>query len=117
MTLLSDVPEIRIGRQLTVSDLMQRLTECVREHAQMTNAKIKTLEDRITDLEGHAEHGPDGECGVCAPETVGPEEYVQGVAVSEFTGWCAGETCWENIVPGDQIVQNEQGMWVHNDCR
>ena len=59
------------------------LAELVRDHVRQTSELIAMLEERITDLEGHVEHGPDGECGVCTPETVGAEVYVLRVDVED----------------------------------
>lgn len=68
--------------------LIVELGQLVGGHVRATDAAMQLLEDRITDLEGHIEHGPEGRCGVCGPddddeipyrpETVGAPLYVIG---------------------------------------
>lgn len=60
--------------------LIVELGQLVGGHVRATDAAMQLLEDRITDLEGHIEHGPSGRCGVCTdePETVGATVYVLG---------------------------------------
>lgn len=94
------------------------LSELVRQHVTLTNKKISELEARIVDLEGHAEHGSEGECGVCAPETVGADVYVLEVvqyATKEME--CAYPTCFVSIEEGDEIARVETGHSGHNEWR
>lgn len=94
------------------------LANLVTEHVARTKEAITRLEDRIIDLEGHAEHGPAGTCGVCAPEpeTVGADVYVLStVRLADFEGECGDPFCSTSIRHGDDVIQR-QGKWVHNDC-
>lgn len=105
----------------TMQEFVEIMTSRNRELAlaiAKADRRIKELNDRVEDLEGHAEHGPDGTCGVCAaegsddgPETVSADEY----ATSDFNGYCAGLGCTNMINVGDSIVQTKRG-WKHRDC-
>lgn len=102
-----------------VSDLAQivsEMGELFRSHMKIMGARIAALEERVQDLEGHAEHGPSGSCGVCAPETVGAESYATGeIAISDFTTECDSSMCPQMISPGQEIVLTTMG-WRHRDC-
>lgn len=103
-----------------LAEIVRDMGELFRTHVAQQNERIRELSDRVQDLEGHAEHGPDEECGICAPETVGADEYGTGdVAISDFTGECS--SCDEKIKPGNEIValgwdDDAQMKWRHRDC-
>jgi hypothetical protein len=75
----------------------------------------ESLRERVTDLEGHVEHGPDGSCGVCAVE---PEPGA--VVIAGFDGVCEADECrtsvFRKISSGQEIVAAEGGKWVHREC-
>jgi hypothetical protein len=101
-----------------LADIVRDLGELVRAHIAQLNEKIDRLEERVLDLEGHAEHGRDGECGMCVPETVGADEYgTSDVAISDFTGECESNdpACDGKIFLGEEIVKTACG-WRHRDC-
>lgn len=103
------------------------LAKLVTEHVAKTREAITRLEDRIIDLEGHAEHGPDGTCGVCAPEpeTVSADTYSVDRIFSDDTDvrWasaemeCSHPTCFDHIMPGHAIVSAGPGHSGHNEWR
>jgi len=104
-----------------IKDFVLRFGAMLREHLISYQDTIKELRDRIEDLEGHAEHGTNGTCGVCdppeedSPETVGAPEY--GVIVTvDFTELCAHPFCGTEILPGDDAVYMDEGKWVHDHC-
>ncbi len=107
-----------------LAEIVRDMGELFRTHVAQQNEKIRALETRVLDLEGHAEHGPAETCGFCAPddapETVGADEYGTGdVAISDFTGEC--EECDDKIKPGDEIVAlgwgtDAQMRWRHREC-
>lgn len=104
-----------------IKDIVLRFGEMMREHVTGYHETIKELRERIEDLEGHAEHGPAGTCGVCvpeedSPETVGAREY-GSVTVSGFEGECADPFCDDKIIPGDDIVNVSEGKFLHEQCR
>lgn len=110
----SDAPPRESDR---LAEIVHDMGELFRQHVASLSGKIKALEERVQDLEGHAEHGTDTTCGICVPddepETVGADEYGSGViAISDFDGWC---TCTGQIRPGDEVRYLE-GKWVHRDC-
>lgn len=116
---------VMIARGITTPRDSDKLTEIVRDmgelfrqHAAFLSGRIKELEERVQDLEGHAEHDADTTCGICVPddepETVGADEYGSGdIAISDFDGWCP--TCNGRIYPGDE-VRHLEGKWIHRDC-
>lgn len=103
-----------------LAEIVRDMGELFRTHVAQQNERIRELSERVQDLEGHAEHGPDGECGICSPETVGADEYgTSAVAISDFTGDC--EECDDKITPGQEIVALGRGAdaqmkWRHRDC-
>jgi len=104
-----------------MKNIVLRFGEMFREHLQAYAEKIKELQDRIEDLEGHAEHGPDGTCGVCTPddddtETVGAGEYGD-LIVADFEDECADPFCDDKIIPGDEVVIISEGKFLHEQCK
>ncbi len=99
-----------------LAEIVRDMGELFRTHVEQQNKRIRELTDRVQDLEGHAEHGPDGECGVCAPdgpETVGADEYgTRDIVISDFEDRCL---CSNPIMFGDELVQKE-GKWFHREC-
>lgn len=87
---------------------------CVQQ-TETLRARITELEERVQDLEGHAEHGPDGTCGVCSPETVGADAYGQ-IITSDRETTCRNPHCGEPINPGDSVITVDEGMYVHDYC-
>jgi hypothetical protein len=53
---------------ITFERLVIELGELFAGHVRQTDAEMTELRNRIVDLEGHAEHGPSGRCGVCEPD-------------------------------------------------
>lgn len=109
------------GKNGELRDIVLRLGDMFREHMTAYETKIKELTDRIDDLEGHAEHGPDGTCGVCTPpdddpETVGAGEYGTEI-VADFDAPCADPFCDDKIIPGDDVVIIGEGKFLHDYCR
>jgi hypothetical protein len=103
-----------------MKNIVIRFGEMLREHITGYRETIKELRERIEDLEGHAEHGPDGTCGVClpeedSPETVGAPAYGEIVTV-DFEEPCAHPFCGTQILPGDEAVYMDEGKWVHDHC-
>jgi hypothetical protein len=94
------------------------LAKLFTEHVTHTKDVITDLENRVTDLEGHIEHGPGGECGICAPETVGADVYVLGVVQYATQPMeCAHPTCFVGIEEGDEIARVGTGHSGHNEWR
>lgn len=95
--------------------------ELIRQRFAAQNETIRALTERVQDLEGHVEHGPDGTCGVCDPEpddakTVGADEYGSDVVIADFVDDCAAAPdCTVLIKPGHEIVNTHEG-WRHRDC-
>jgi len=96
--------------------IVRDMGELFRQHTANLSAKIKALEERVQDLEGHVEHGPDGTCGVCTPETVGPAVYGQIITTADFEGECQNPHCTDRITPGDDVIEIDEGMYVHEYC-
>jgi hypothetical protein len=104
-----------------LKNIIIRFGEMFREHVSGYNATIKELTERVEDLEGHAEHGSDGTCGIClpeedSPETVGAPEYGD-LIVADFDGECADPFCDDKIIPGDEVVAVAEGKFLHEQCK
>lgn len=106
----SDTP-LREPDQL--AEIVRDMGELFRQHVASLSGKIKALEERVHELEEHAEH---------KPKTVGADEYGSGdVAISDFESECSYPICFTPIVPGDAIVRTGTGHsghneWRHRDC-
>lgn len=102
-----------------LAEIVRDMGELFRQHTATLNAKIRDLEERVTDLEGHAEHGPDSTCGICAPEdepeTVGANEYGL-IQTADFEGDCHNPHCGDKITPGQEVIEIDEGMYVHDYC-
>lgn len=111
-------PPLREGDPL--AEIVRDMGELFRQHSASLGAKIRKLEERVQDLEGHAEHGPAGTCGVCAPddgepETVGADVYGL-IKTADFEGQCHNPHCTDRITPGDDVIEIDEGMYVHEYC-
>lgn len=106
------VPDRPTGDGLTA--VVTRLVEMFTDHVESHREKVRELTERIEDLEGHIEHGPDGSCGMCT-ETVGADEYGQ-IITADFESECANYICRVAILPGDEIVEVYEGTYVHDHC-
>jgi len=121
---MSEVHEGRLlvlGKNGELRDIVLRLGDMFREHMNAYQVKIQELTDRIEDLEGHAEHGTDGTCGVCTPpddepETVSAGEY-GSIITADFDGVCAHPFCGDVIMPGDEVQIMDEGKFIHDHCR
>lgn len=109
-------PHCAPSDQLT--GILQELGQLLRKQS----AKIRDLEeqlsdmhDRIEDLEGHAEHDGNGTCGVCSPETVGPDVYAP-VQIATTEGSCQNPHCADMIKIGDMVIKVDEGTFIHDYC-
>lgn len=99
-----------------LAEIVRDMGELFRQHVSALTSKIRVLEERVCDLEGHAEHGPEATCGVCTPETVGDGEYGP-IQVADFEGDCQNPHCTEKIItPGTSVIKVDEGMYVHDYC-
>jgi hypothetical protein len=109
-----------------LAEIVRDMGELFRQHVACLSGKIKALDERIQeleerceDLEGHAEHGTDVTCGMCAPddepETVGADVY-GSIKTADFAGTCVNPHCWAAINPGDQVIEVDEGKHVHDYC-
>lgn len=105
-----------------LTEILRELAETVRairsacvQQTVILSARVTELEERVQDLEGHAEHGPDGECGVCAPETVGRDKYGD-LTTADSESKCRNPHCGEPINAGDDVITVGEGMYVHDYC-
>lgn len=101
-----------------LAEIVRDMGELFRLHTASLNARIKALEERVQDLEGHAEHGSDETCGICVfdePETVGPEAYGQ-IKTADFEAACRNPHCKDGITPGEDVIEIDEGMYVHEYC-
>jgi hypothetical protein len=100
---------ISLLREMTLPELQEEVSR--------VSSVVRGLETRIVDLEGHAEHSSDTQCGVCA----GPEPEYSDIARASMTDHCSAEVCQVRhtgtILPGDSI-QARLGTqeWVHSEC-
>lgn len=121
MDKIVDAEVIPFSRTRNVEDVVRRLGEMFREHMIGYADKIKELTDRIEDLEGHAEHGPAGTCGICDPEDDEPETVSAGeygsIITADFDGECAHPFCDDVIMPGDEVQIMDEGKFIHDQCR